>query len=188
MDISNPDKRYQTLDSIFLHIENVRILTLIRKGIYGAVGINTLISEYMRESLDKHNDRRDDVYSGQQIIITRNDHSKNLYNGDIGVIIKEINGLYRGYFKNSDQFIDFPVDLLPPFETSFAMTVHKSQGSEFENVMVVLPEDKQHRLLSREIIYTGITRAKKRVTIYGSETALQNGLNKKIHRQSGLDW
>jgi len=68
------------------------------------------------------------------------------------------------------------------------MTVHKSQGSEFDDVLPVLPDDENHRLLTREIVYTGITRAKKRVLIYGSPQALNNALQRKIQRQSGFMW
>ena len=80
------------------------------------------------------------------------------------------------------------MDLLPPWEFAFSMTVHKSQGSEFENVLLVLPEDENHRLLTREILYTGITRAKKSVVIYGSEEALNTAIQRKIVRHSGLRW
>jgi exodeoxyribonuclease V alpha subunit len=68
------------------------------------------------------------------------------------------------------------------------MTVHKSQGSEFDDVLIVLPDDENHRLLTREIVYTGITRAKKRVLIYGSPQALKTALQRKIQRQSGFMW
>ncbi len=68
------------------------------------------------------------------------------------------------------------------------MTVHKSQGSEYDDVMLVLPDDEDHRLLTREIVYTGITRAKKRVLLYGSRPALDRALQRKIQRQSGLRW
>ena len=66
------------------------------------------------------------------------------------------------------------------------MTVHKSQGSEFENVMVVLPDDEKHPLLNRQIVYTGITRAKKRAVIVGTEKALTVALERKIERDTGI--
>ncbi|MCK4468438.1 MAG: ATP-binding domain-containing protein, partial [Desulfobacterales bacterium] len=85
-------------------------------------------------------------------------------------------------------FISFSIDVLPSWEPAFAMTVHKSQGSEFDDVLVVLPDNDNHRLLTREIIYTGITRAKKRLILYGSESAFKTALQRKIERQSGLMW
>jgi exodeoxyribonuclease V alpha subunit len=78
------------------------------------------------------------------------------------------------------------VALLPEHELAYAMTVHKSQGSEFENVMVVLPDDENHPLLNRQIVYTGITRAKKRAVIVGTEDALKAALSRKIERDTGV--
>ena len=122
------------------------------------------------------------------MIITRNDYSKELFNGDVGFMIKDTNETYRAFFHRSGSYISFPVNLLPSWEFAFAMTVHKSQGSEFDDVLLVLPDDENHRLLTREIVYTGITRAKKRVLLYGSRPALNTALQKKIKRQSGLMW
>jgi hypothetical protein len=79
-----------------------------------------------------------------------------------------------------------PVGLLPEHELAYAMTVHKSQGSEFENVMVVLPDDKEHPLLNRQIVYTGITRAKKRAVIVGSREALFAAIARKLDRDTGI--
>ena len=104
------------------------------------------------------------------------------------VIIKDAHETYRAFFHRSGTYISFPVNLLPAWEFAFAMTVHKSQGSEFDDVLLVLPDDENHRLLTREIVYTGITRAKKRVLLYGSQPALNTALKKKIKRQSGLMW
>lgn len=78
------------------------------------------------------------------------------------------------------------VELLPEHELAYAMTVHKSQGSEFGNVMVVLPNDGEHPLLNRQIVYTGITRAKKRAVIVGPQGALDAALARQIVRDTGL--
>ena len=99
-----------------------------------------------------------------------------------------VTGVYRALFQRSGTYIHFSMEIMPPWEYAFAMTVHKSQGSEFEDVLLVLPEDETSRLLTREIIYTGITRAKKRVILYGSETAFHKALQRTIERQSGLTW
>ena len=96
--------------------------------------------------------------------------------------------LYVYFPGNSGQLRRFLPQRLPEHETVFAMTVHKSQGSEFDDVLLVLPDDENHRLLTRQIVYTGITRAKKRVLLYGSKPALNNALEKKIERESGLMW
>lgn len=185
--VSSEQGRF-VLDHIFMAVERARILSFVRKGIYGCTVINTLIANYLINEFDPLARRKSDVFSGAMIIITRNDYSKDLFNGDVGVVIKDANGTYRVFFHRSGSYISFPVNLLPSWELAFAMTVHKSQGSEFDDVMLVLPDNENHRLLTRQIVYTGITRAKKRVLLYGSRSALNNALKKKIERQSGLMW
>jgi len=171
---------------IFHGIGRGRILTILRNGIYGCTWINSIINQYLGFELEPASWTGENVFTGAVIIITRNDYSKELFNGDVGVIIKDKRGDYRAFFQRFDSFISFSVDQLPSWEYAFAMTVHKSQGSEFDDVMVVLPDNDKHRLLTREIIYTGITRAKKRLILYGSDSALKTALERKIERQSGL--
>lgn len=89
-------------------------------------------------------------------------------------------------FPRGDKVAVCPVGLLPEHELAYAMTVHKSQGSEFENVMVVLTDDKEHPLLNRQIVYTGITRAKKRAVIMGTKEALGTALERKLNRDTGI--
>ena len=103
-------------------------------------------------------------------------------------VIGHRNSGFRAYFQQGDEFQDYAVGQLPPWEPAFAITVHKSQGSEFDDVLLVLPDDPEQRLLSSEMIYTGITRARKKVIIYGSNTALSTAASRKIIRQSGLIW
>ncbi len=186
--IVSSEQGHYLLSHIFMAVERARILSFLRKGIYGCTVINTLIANHLINEFDPLAKRQSNVFSGAMIIITRNDYSKELFNGDVGVMIKDANGTYRAFFHRSGSYISFPVNLLPSWELAFAMTVHKSQGSEFDDVLLVLPDDENHRLLTRQIVYTGITRAKKRVLLYGSLPALNNALEKKIERQSGLMW
>ena len=176
------------LRHIFIAVERARILSFLRNGIYGCTVINTLIFNYLINEFDPLAKRQTHIFSGALIIITRNDYSKELFNGDVGVMIKDVNGTYRVFFRRSGSYVSFPVNLVPSWEFAFSMTVHKSQGSEFDDVLLVLPDNENHRLLNRQIVYTGITRAKKRVVIYGSHAALNTALLKKIERQSGLMW
>ncbi len=184
LDRSDPGN--SLLRGIFAHIERVRILSLVRNGSCGCIGINSLISDCLRKAYNQS--AKADIFSGSVIMITRNDYSKSLFNGDVGVVICDAKGTYRAFFQRSGEYIGFPTDILPPWETAFAVTVHKSQGSEFDDVLLVLPEDETHRLLSREIIYTGITRAKKRLILYGSQSAFETALSRKIERESGGMW
>jgi len=174
------------LEQIFAVVERARILSLVRKGSYGCVGINYQIGDHLYFQFDDK--ANNNIFSGAVIMVTRNDYSKELFNGDVGVVLRDPKGTYRAFFPRFGSYISFAVDMLPPWEHAFAMTVHKSQGSEFDDVLLVLPEDEAHRLLTREIVYTGITRAKKRIIIYGKESALATALERKIERQSGLSW
>ena len=176
------------LGRIFSVVERARILSFLRNGMYGCTVINDVIANKLTHFSDPSAKWMVDGFSGALVIITRNDYSKELFNGDVGVIIKDAHETYRAFFHRSGTYISFPVNLLPAWEFAFAMTVHKSQGSEFDDVLLVLPDDENHRLLTREIVYTGITRAKKRVLLYGSQPALNTALKKKIKRQSGLMW
>ena len=176
------------LSRLFSVVERARILSFLRNGIFGCSVINDVIADQLIHFLDPPARGHVDGFSGALVIITRNDYSKELFNGDVGVIIKDAHGTYRAFFLRSGSYISLPVNFLPSWEFAFAMTVHKSQGSEFDDVMLVLPDDEDHRLLTREIVYTGITRAKKRVLLYGSQKALNTALQRKIQRQSGFMW
>ena len=179
----------ELLEKIFQKVEASKILTLIKEGIWGSIGINRFLTGYLSDQYKSSLDRRKTgVFSGALIIIVRNDYSKALFNGDTGIVIKDPYGVFRAYFKRFDSFIGFSLDLLPAWEPAYALTVHKCQGSEFDDIMVVLPSDEKHRLLTRQIVYTAVTRAKKKVVIYGKSSAIQNALKQKIQRESGLLW
>ncbi|MDO9565385.1 MAG: exodeoxyribonuclease V subunit alpha [Candidatus Desulfaltia sp.] len=186
--LASSDDEQNILDQIFSKIEKARILTLLRKGIYGCSWINSIIAQYLSFELEPLTKMRNNIFSGAVIMITQNDYSKKLFNGDVGVIIKNVDGNYRVFFKQFGSYIFFDIDFLLKWEPGFAVTVHKSQGTEFDDVLLVLPDNESHRLLTREIIYTGITRAKKRVILYGIEPAFKSALQRKIERESGLTW
>ncbi|NQT11081.1 MAG: exodeoxyribonuclease V subunit alpha [Desulfobacteraceae bacterium] len=186
--LASSDDEQNILNQIFSGIEKARILTLLRKGVYGCSWINGIIAQYLSFELEPLTRMRNDIFSGAVIMITQNDYSKKLFNGDVGVIIKNVDGNYRVFFKRFGSYIFFDIDFLPKWEPGFAVTVHKSQGTEFDDVLLVLPDNESHRLLTREIIYTGITRAKKRVILYGIEPAFKIALQRKIERESGLTW
>ncbi len=176
------------LDSLFKKIESNRILTLVRKGFFGSIWINHYITAYLSRKIKSADGYQKGVLSGQVIMITRNDYAKELFNGDTGLVIKDPHGVFRVYFKRRDFYVCFSMDLLSAWEPAFALTVHKSQGSEFDDVLVVLPPDENHRLLTREMLYTAVTRAKRWVIIYGSRGAFSQALKRKIYRESGLMW
>ena len=103
------------------------------------------------------------LYERQPIMITRNDYDQNLFNGDIGVVMqskdRNLAGYFEGLVDDKGEPKPVPVSLLPPHETAFATTVHKAQGSEFDNLLIVLPP-KHTPLISKELLYTTLTRVK----------------------------
>ena len=130
-----------------------------------------------RNTMDKGwGERRD---GGKDVL------DRNFFNGDVGVTVKGPHGMVV-LFPRGAKTIACAVALLPEHELAYAMTVHKSQGSEFENVMVVLPNDKEHPLLNRQIVYTGITRAKQRAVVVGTENVLKTALSRRLVRDTGL--
>ncbi|WP_172683910.1 exodeoxyribonuclease V subunit alpha [Desulfosarcina cetonica] len=174
------------LDQLFRLASRSRILTVVRQGRFGVGRINTLIAQTLRSRLDPAASGDGRLFNGALIMITRNDYQRQLFNGDVGVVLMRAEGGYTVYFKRPPGVVAFPAASLPEWELAFAMTVHKSQGSEFDDTWLILPEDPAHRLLTRELVYTATTRAAKRLILYGSVEVLKAALQRKIERVSGL--
>src|SRR5690606_10940473 len=120
------------------------------------------------------------------VMITRNDYDLNLFNGDIGIALRQADGSVRVAFIDANNDVRWLLpSRLPSHETAFAMTVHKSQGSEFTQVCLLLPNQYQP-LITRELIFSAITRAKKQVVMFASSNCWQQGLNARVERASGL--
>ena len=123
---------------------------------------------------------------GRPVLVTRNDYSVGRYNGDIGLVVRDDDGAWVVAFPGEGGDVRWLAPArLPEHQTVFAMTIHKSQGSEFDDVLVVLPE-RVSPVLTRELVYTGVTRAKRRVSVLGSEAVLRSGLSRRVQRASGL--
>ena len=123
-------------------------------------------------------------YFGRPVMVTRNNKSVDLYNGDVGIIVPD-KGQPVGAFSDGGTFRLVPTMRLEDVESVHALTIHKSQGSEYDEVIVVLPNESS-RILTRELFYTGITRTKNRLTIIGSEAVLRSAVSQAIRRASGL--
>ncbi|MDL2321077.1 exodeoxyribonuclease V subunit alpha [Desulfosarcina sp. OttesenSCG-928-B08] len=176
----------ETIKNLFRLAGRCRILTVLREGPFGARQINAFISAVLRKHLDPAAAPESLLFSGGLIMVTRNDYARGLFNGDVGVVLKSADGGYAAYFDQGDAVSVFPASTLPAWEPAFAMTVHKSQGSEFDDTWLILPDDPGHRLLTREIIYTAATRAARRLILYGTPEVLHAALQRKIDRQTGL--
>jgi exodeoxyribonuclease V alpha subunit len=120
------------------------------------------------------------------VIVRRNDYVAGRFNGDIGVVVKDVDGEFTVAFPGDGGGIQYLApSRLPEHQMVFAMTIHKSQGSEFSHAMVVLPS-RSSPILTRELIYTGVTRAKDRMTLLGDAELLGEALSKTVQRASGL--
>ncbi|MBD3314986.1 MAG: exodeoxyribonuclease V subunit alpha [Chitinivibrionales bacterium] len=167
---------------VFAYLEQACILCFVKQGPFGTQALNRLARNYVRPLFDPMGPYN--YYHGMPLIITRNAHATRLYNGDIGVILK-VNTAYYGMFRRGDAFRLLPIHRLPAFEPAFAMTVHKSQGSEFDTVLLVVPEG-GGPLMTREILYTGLTRARLFAAVTASRESLEECMRRSIKRDSGI--
>lgn len=178
------------VEEAFALLAKFRILSSTRKGPQGVENLNKLVTDILRDrgaipfnSFDTNNT----LYASQPIMITENDYRLGVYNGDIALLWRNKQGHLMAVFENakSGNMWILP-SRLPKFDTVYAMTIHKTQGSEFEHVAMVLPEQSDNKLLSRELLYTGITRAKKQLSIASSQHVWQLGVSQQVKRYSGL--
>jgi exodeoxyribonuclease V alpha subunit len=168
-----------------------RVLCAVNKGFYGVGAINRLAEQVLRRSalIATESGRTDRWYAGRPVLVTANDYRLGLFNGDIGLTVAAEDAgeerLVVCFADAADDMRCIPVHRLPALETVFAMTVHKSQGSEFDQVHLILP-DADVPVLTRELIYTAVTRARSRITIWGRERILAAAISRRIVRRSGL--
>lgn len=164
--------------------ERFRLLCAVREGEWGVAGLNAAIE---RELIARQLLRKDGPwYAGRPVMVTRNDTALGVFNGDIGIALPGPEGALRVYFLDGEQLRSVGVARLAQVETAFAMTVHKSQGSEFTHAALVLPA-RSGGVLGRELVYTGITRAKAQCTVLTQHPAvLAQALARPTQRHSGL--
>lgn len=175
-------------DALIL-FDKQRILCAVRDGEYGMRRMNQNIEDYLA-GLQKLN-RKDTYYENRPIMVLENNYELGLYNGDIGILRKDDDGIMKAWFLDNDNKETGLKSVLPGLisnmETVFAMTIHKSQGSEFNRVLVVLPDyNRSTHLLTREILYTAITRAKEFVCIVADEHTIKETMKHQVQRSSGV--
>ena len=170
----------EDIEQAYTILNGFKILCSHHNGFFGEKQINRLMLELLGFA--------DASEIGVPVMITQNDSSVNLYNGDIG-LIWEVNGEKRVYFPNTSEgekkFFHLPFVQLPEHETVFAMTIHKSQGSGFENILCILP-DRISPLLTRELLYTAITRAGKQAVMWANKPVFIEAVENNTLRDSGL--
>ncbi|MBF0264290.1 MAG: exodeoxyribonuclease V subunit alpha [Gammaproteobacteria bacterium] len=180
-----PIEKAESKETAYAFLTKFRILVSTRVGTRGVIDLNNKIRQFL-------NHGQNDCYRGCPIMITQNSYQAGLFNGDIGLIWPDDScgknkGHHYAWFEDTEKKELYPIHLsrLPEYETVYAMTIHKTQGSEFDQVAVVLPQI-ESRLLDAKLLYTGMTRAKHGLMIYGNQAIWKKALSQDNPRYSGL--
>jgi len=184
-ELYTPYLREASVEKAMALFEKQRFLCAVRRGKQGVEQINQSFSQHLMASgLLAHGD----MVQGMPVMVTGNNYELNLFNGDVGLLWCNAEGKLRAYFRQADGSLRaIPAQSLPAYELAWAMTVHKSQGSEFDHVLLLLPDAPAGQaILTRELLYTAITRAKKHLTLYGSKESVQRAMGTKVERHTGL--
>jgi exodeoxyribonuclease V alpha subunit len=171
------------LASIEAAFAGFRVLCAVREGPQGVEAFNREMSTQARALLNVHGPG--EWYPGRPVMVLVNDYAMKLFNGDVGIALPDEDASLKVWFREGETWRAVPPARVPRHETAYAMTVHKAQGSEFRQVLMVLPSA-ESRVLSRELIYTGISRAREGVVLHGGEAALRAAISRPTQRRSGL--
>ena len=168
-------------------LNRVRWLTPVRKGDMGVEGLNALVFDAIKHNIKR---REGFFYQGQPIMIVKNNHPQRLSNGEVGIIWPDTKGKLLAWFETQDGDLrSISLSRVPAFETVFAMTIHKSQGSEFKYVVLILPSPESEKaagLFHRGLVYTGLTRAKDGCLVIAKTTTFSAMVERRDKRLSGL--
>lgn len=163
-------------------LDEHRLLCAHRQGPYGASHWNRQVQRWLSDETGQPPSA--EWYAGRPLLVTANDYGLRIYNGDTGVVVAGRDGL-RAVIAGAGGRLDFATSRLSEIETMHAMTIHKSQGSQAGEVTVLMPPQ-DSRLLTRELFYTAVTRAKVKVRVVGSEDEVRAALDRRAIRASGL--
>ncbi len=168
----------QDIDAAFRAFNALRILTPLRKGRLGVETLNAWVDGVMQRLLPVSANASRPWYAGRPVMVTQNDYRQNLFNGDIGIALPNGRGELRVWFPTGEagQYRALVPIRLPAHETAWAMTIHKSQGSEFTRVLLILPDSDDLPLLGRELLYTAVTRARQGIHVLASRASLLKAL------------
>lgn len=176
---TSPEARLEALSKY-------RLLCAHRRGAFGTERLNIMIESALQGAGLIRREPGDPQYDGRPILVTTNDYQLDLFNGDVGIVHRDDDGILRAYFPDpAGGLRAFAASRLPPHESVYAMTVHKSQGSEFDEIGLLLPPQLS-LVLTRELLYTAVTRAKERVTLFGTAKVIREAIGRRVDRASGL--
>ena len=187
----------QAVRAVLSALREQQLLCARRESEFGAEQVNDAIEMSLRKKIPYY--ENETWFPGRAVMITRNDYAYDLFNGDVGVCLLDENDKLQVWFESSPDKSSaetssneqgclriFAPGSLPLHQGAFATTVHKSQGSEYEQVAVLLPADKDNAVLSRQLLYTALSRAERKAEIWGTEDVLQSALGASIDRSSAL--
>jgi exodeoxyribonuclease V alpha subunit len=171
-------------DAALGSLEAFRLLCAHRRGPYGVSTWTSRLEGWLSAELPGF-DPEERWYVGRPLLVNENDHELRLNNGDTGVILRGADDIVAAAFRRGGVPVHYPPSRLGAIETVYAMTIHKSQGSQFDTAAVLLPGPTS-RLLTRELLYTAATRARRRLIVAGSEEAVRMAVGRPVARASGL--
>ncbi len=170
-------------EAALVAMDRHRVLCGHREGPHGVAHWGSRVEEWLAEEVEGYS--RDGLwYVGRPLLVTSNDYQLRLFNGDTGVVV-DVDGHPRAAFRRDGEVVALPTSRLSDVQTVHALSVHRSQGSQFDRVTVVLPPA-DSPLMTRELLYTAVTRAKEHVRIIGTQDALLAAVQRPIIRASGL--
>ncbi len=199
-----------TPEEAFKALNKFRVFSPLRQGPHGLLTINKLIEDTLSLKNMRITNRdfkplntTGEFYDHRVIMVNTNNYGLQLFNGDMGIVLPEdTNGSqldtdsYKSqnviWFETTDEatgkkgFRSFPCNMIPPHETAFAMTIHKSQGSQYENIMIIMPERDNEKLFTKELLYTAITRAEKEVSLWCNKDIFKKTATRQTECTSGL--
>ena len=174
-------------DAALASLSSMQLMCALREGPRGVEGIARRIDDILAARAGL---AAGDWYPGKRVLITRNDPAAGLFNGDIGLCVFDAGGdpwiAFLPLAQSTGEPRLFAPAQLPPHESAAAITVHKSQGSEYAHVGIVLPADARHPILSRQWLYTAVSRARRSLEIWGSDAAIAQAIARRVERASGL--
>jgi exodeoxyribonuclease V alpha subunit len=178
-------QQQSTPEQVIAAFGEYQLLCALREGPFGVSGLNDRLEQLLAQKRKINRTPHSRWYEGRPVMISRNDSALGLFNGDIGIALDRGQGL-RVWFQMPDGSVkSFQPSRLPEHETAWAMTVHKSQGSEFNHAALILPTQLSP-VVTRELIYTAITRARQRLSLYTDERVLVQAIATRTERRSGL--